>query len=93
MDVDFFFDKNYHSNGFWDPVDKRAVIHLLTLWLNSMNERVGNSEIKLDNLVFFTFRLNETTLHEFLHGMYGLTDPQILRISQWFREFLLYESA
>lgn len=90
MSIEVFFRKGYDANGFWNPTFQKPFIHLPTLWQNSIDELSAKPEIKLGDVEFFTFRLDETSLHEILHGRYGLTDEQIGRIVAWLREILLY---
>ena len=90
MDVAFFFDPTYESNAFAHPFYDFAMVNLPILWLNSVNERSENSVIHLDELEFFTYRLDETIIHEYLHKTFSLDDEQITMASRWIRECVLY---
>lgn len=93
MSVEFTFDSSTGANAFWHPFWNMPCIILPILWENSVAELSGNPEIKLDDFAFFCFRLNETILHEFLHGLLGLEDEkQLYRVQQELREALLYDS-
>ncbi len=91
MSMEVFMDGDYGANGFWHPVFGLPFINLPTLWRNSVNQLSEDPQISMDEVAFFAFRLDETFLHEILHGKHGLTDPQVNRILEWLNEILLYE--
>ena len=90
MEFEYFLDKAYSANGFWDDPNRWAKLNLATLFRNSLDEWSENSRISTGLLDFFAFRHDLTLLHEMLHGQFGLPESQIDFALQILAEWILY---